>query len=471
MTLRLFNTLTRRTEPFTPLAGNEVRMYSCGPTVYNFVHIGNLRAYIFVDQLRRYLKYKGYSLRHVMNITDVDDKTIRDSRAEGRSLEEFTGYYTDAFLEDLETLNIERPELLPRATGAIPEMVELVSKLRDTGHAYEKNGTWYFKISSFREYGRLARLKLRDLLHNADGRLTDSDEYEKEDARDFALWKATTEEDGEVFWDTPLGRGRPGWHIECSAMSTAHLGQPFDIHTGGVDLIFPHHTNEIAQSEAAHGTEFVKVWLHNEHLLVNGQKMSKSLGNFFTLRDLMDKGYDPKAIRYQLLSVHYRQQLNFTEEALRQIPSTLERFHDLNDRLEDLAAKQAGGEPGREMTDAIHDAEEAFRQAMDDDLNISAGLAAVFTFMHAAHRFMDTGRAGPADARIAREAMRRFDSVLGIGDRAQEALPGEVIDLVEQRREARTRKDFAASDRIRDRLRQMGYAVDDTPEGPKVKKL
>ena len=472
MTLMLFNTLTRRKEIFKPIYDKEVRMYSCGPTVYNYVHIGNLRAYIFVDQLRRYFSYKGYRIFHVMNITDVDDKTIRDAKAANKTLKEFTGFYLKAFLEDLEVLNIERAEIMPRATETIPEMVSLVAKLRDNGLAYEKNGTWYFRIASFPEYGRLARLDLQDLLRNADGRLSDSDEYEKNDARDFALWKAAGEEDDDVCWDTELGRGRPGWHIECSAMSTKHLGQPFDIHTGGVDLIFPHHTNEIAQSEAC-GVKFVNFWLHNEHLLVNGQKMSKSLGNFFTLRDLLAKGYDPMAIRYQLLSVHYRQQLNFTEEALRLIPSTLQRFKDFMIRLDEAGADDPNDiEPGKETYELISEAAARFEASMDDDLNISAALGAVFTFMKEINRRMDRRLITPPDANAASKLMKQFDRVLGLIGRGDgEDIPVRVTELVKARAEARKKKDFASADRMRDELHDLGFVVEDKPEGPRLKKI
>ncbi len=471
MTLMFYNTLTRRKEAFTPIHQNEVRMYSCGPTVYNYVHIGNLRAYIFVDQLRRYLAYKGYRILHVMNITDVDDKTIRDAKSEGKTLKEFTDFYLKAFLEDMHALNIERAEIMPRATETIPEMVSLVAKLRDGGFAYEKNGTWYFRIASFPEYGRLARLDLQDLLRNADGRLSDDDEYNKDDARDFALWKAAGEEDDDVCWDSELGRGRPGWHIECSAMSTKYLGQPFDIHTGGVDLIFPHHTNEIAQSEAC-GGKFVNFWLHNEHLLVNGQKMSKSLGNFFTLRDLLAEGYDPMAIRYQLLSVHYRQQLNFTEKALIQIPATLQRLKDFMIRLREAGSDDPGDlQPGKETSELISEATEGFEVSMDDDLNISPALGAVFSFMRKINRRMDKGLITPADANAAATLMMRFDKVLGLlGREREEKIPARVMDLVQARAEARQKRDFASADRIRDDLADMGFVIEDTPEGPRVKK-
>ncbi|RMF88331.1 MAG: cysteine--tRNA ligase, partial [Nitrospinota bacterium] len=313
--LKFYNSLTRRKEEFHPIEPGRVRMYTCGPTVYDYAHIGNFRAYIFEDILRRYLKYKGYQVTQVMNITDVDDKTIRESRRRGMSLKEFTSFYVQAFFEDLETLNIERAEYYPAATEHIDQMVALIKRLIENGHTYEVDGSIYFRISTFPAYGRLAGLDAVQLQGGASGRV-DADEYGKEDVRDFVLWKAWREEDGDVFWETELGKGRPGWHIECSAMSMHYLGEHFDIHTGGIDNLFPHHENEIAQSEAATKKPFVNYWLHCQHLLVNNAKMSKSLGNFYTLRDLLERGYKPKAIRYALLSTHYRQQHNFTFEGL-----------------------------------------------------------------------------------------------------------------------------------------------------------
>ena len=339
MAFKVFNTLTKKKEEFKSIIPNQVKMYSCGPTVYNHVHIGNLRAFLFADLLRRYIKYKGYKLTHTMNITDVDDKTIRDSQNEKKSLTEFTQFYEKTFLDNLKTLNIEIPEIMPRATDHIPEIVNMIKSLTEKGHTYESDGSIYFRISSFKEYGALANLDFSKLKENAQGRLTE-DEYEKENARDFVLWKAYTESDGDVFWETELGKGRPGWHIECSAMSTKYLGDHFDIHTGGVDLIFPHHTNEIAQSVCATGRPFVNYWIHNEHLIVNGKKMSKSLGNFFTLKDLLDKGYHPMAIRYELISTHYRSKLDFRENSLENVWSTVQKFHDFIDSLSNIKGEE-----------------------------------------------------------------------------------------------------------------------------------
>jgi len=338
MVLQLFNTLTRNKELFTPLVKGNVGMYTCGPTVYNYVHIGNLRAYVAQDLLKRYLNYKGFKVKHVMNFTDVDDKTIRDSQKEHKSLTEFTRFYEQEYLKDIKALHILPADIMPRATEHISEMVKLIIDLEKNKHTYEKDGSIYFKIASFKGYGKLANLDAQLLKDNADGRFS-QDEYEKENARDFALWKSYSDEDGDVCWDTALGKGRPGWHIECSAMSTKYLGDTFDIHCGGVDLIFPHHTNEIAQTEGATKKPFVKYWVHNEHLLVDGQKMSKSLGNFYTLRDLIKKGYDPLVVRYELLSTHYRQQLNFTEGSLKQSEAALRRLYEFTDRLDDCKGK------------------------------------------------------------------------------------------------------------------------------------
>ena len=465
--LRFHNTLTRKKEEFKPLISNEVKMYSCGPTVYNYAHIGNFRSFIFVDLLRRYLKYKGFKLNHVMNITDVDDKTIRDSLKDGKSLQEFTQHYTAEFLSDLKTLNVEIPEVMPKATDHIPEMVELIKTLKEKGNAYERNGTTYFSISSFKDYGKLANLDTENLKKNADGRLNSSDEYEKDDARDFALWKPWEESDGDVFWETDIGKGRPGWHIECSAMSTKYLGETFDIHTGGVDLVFPHHTNEIAQSECAHCKTFVNYWLHNEHLFVNGEKMSKSAGNFFTLRDLLEKGYSPMAIRYQFIASHYRQQLNFTEDALKQTPQTLQRFYDFIDKLESLSA----GEENSNVSDLITVAKKGFEESMDDDLNISGALAAIFDFMREINKLMSENKIGKSNAKDVLHLMNEFNQVLGVFDHEKGEIAEEVEALIEQRQEARKNKDFAAADKIRDDLKEKGIILEDTKDGVKWKKI
>jgi len=463
MSLKLYNTLGRKKQEFKPIKAKEVHMYSCGPTVYNYVHIGNLRSFIFVDLLRRYLKYKKFKLKHAMNITDVDDKTIRDSHKEKKTLKEFTDFYTKAFLDDLKVLNIEIPEIMPHATDEIKGMVNLVKKLLDKGIAYKAEDGIYFSISKFKDYGKLAKLDLEQLKAGASGRVK-ADEYDKENAHDFVLWKFWDANDGDVFWETDIGKGRPGWHIECSVMSSKYLGQPFDIHTGGVDLIFPHHTNEIAQSEAAEGKQFVKFWVHNEHLIVNGQKMSKSLGNFFTLSDLLKKGYDPRAIRYELLSTHYRQKMDFREENLKKIPLTLQKFDDFFGKLE----KAEGKENSKEVGNLVKEAKEKFEKAMDDDLNISAALAAVFEFMTKINKIM--GGISSSDAGKIKKVMLGFDSVLGVMEHEKEDIPKDVIELAEKRIEARKQKDWELSDKLRDEIKEKGYTVDDTKDGYRLKK-
>lgn len=461
--LKFYNTLGRKVQAFKPIHDNEVRIYSCGPTVYNYVHIGNLRAYVFVDLLRRYLKYKGFKLKHVMNITDVEDKTIRDSQKEHKSLKEFTEFYTRAFFDDLKKLNIETAEIIPKATDEIKGMVELVKILLKKGYAYKsENGDIYFKISKFKKYGKLALLEPEKLKQNADGRMS-NDEYGKDDVRDFALWKAWTPEDGDVFWDTEIGKGRPGWHIECSVMSSKYLGQPFDIHTGGVDLIFPHHTNEIAQSECAYGKKFVNFWLHNEHLLVNGEKMSKSLGNFYTLKDLLDKGYEPIAIRYELLLTHYRQKLDFKEDELKKIPAVLKRIYDFLDKLDEVKE----GKENKKVGALIKRHEKQFEKAMDDDLNISGGLASMFGFMTEINK-IDLSK---ADAEKVKAFMQKLDSVLGIMKHEKDNIPSEIHAMAEEREKARKAKDYAKADELRNGIKSKGYAVEDSAEGFRIKKL
>ena len=462
--MKLYNTLTRKKQEFKPIKGKEVHMYSCGPTVYNYVHIGNLRSFMFVDLLRRYLKYKKFKLKHVMNITDVDDKTIRDSQKEKKSLKEFTKFYTKAFLDDLKALNIEIPEIMPNATDEIDGMVKLVKKLLDKGFAYKAEDGIYFSISKFKDYGKLALLDLDKLEAGASGRVK-ADEYDKENAHDFVLWKFWDSNDGDVFWETEIGKGRPGWHIECSVMSSKYLGQPFDIHTGGVDLIFPHHTNEIAQSEAAEGKQFVKFWVHNEHLIVNGQKMSKSLGNFFTLRDLLDKGYEPAAIRYELLKTHYRVKLDFREDNLKKIPETLQKFYDFLAKLDEAKGK----EDNKEVKNLITEAEDKFEKSMDDDLNISPAIAAIFEFMTEINKIM--GSISKKDAEKIKKTMLSFDSVLGIMQKEKEKIPKEVKELAEKRLEARNQKDWELSDKLRDEIKQKGYLIEDTKDGYRLKKV
>ena len=466
MALRFFNTLSRTLENFTPIHPGEARVYCCGPTVYNYIHIGNLRAFLFDDLVHRYLKYRGYKVTFVMNITDVDDKTIRDSKKEGKTLKEFTEFYTQGFLEDLRTLRVLPADIMPKATDEIDGMVEMIQTLMKRGFAYKNDrGDIYFKIDSFPEYGKLANIDRKNQKQNASGRLARADEYEKENANDFALWKAYDESDGDVFWETTLGKGRPGWHIECSVMSSKYLGQPFDIHGGGVDLVFPHHTNEIAQSECACGTKLANIWLHNEHLIVNGKKMSKSLGNWYSLRDLIAKGYAPMAIRYELLKTHYRAQLDFREDSLTNNALSIRKFTDLADRLKD-----AGKGPGsNEVGEAIKTARENFVAAMDDDLNISGGLASMHEFVNRANALIDKMNAAEVEA--VRALLAEFDSVVGFLHQEQEELPAELQALIQAREEARKNKDFKKSDELRDELLKHGIAVKDSAKGTRWERV
>jgi cysteinyl-tRNA synthetase len=465
--LRLFNTLTRKKEEFKPVVKGKVGLYTCGPTVYDFVHIGNLRAFVFEDILKRYLKYKGFKVKHVMNITDVDDKTIKNSHKQGKSLKEFTEYYTKEFLKDLETLNIEMPDIMPKATEHIKEMAEMVEKLKKNGYAYEAGDSIYYRISKFKDYGKLALLDAAQLKKDAEGRLNDADEYDKEDVRDFALWKAWDKQDKDVFWQTSLGKGRPGWHIECSAMSMKYLGETFDIHCGGVDLVFPHHTNEIAQAEGATGKKFVKYWVHNAHLIVNGEKMSKSLGNYYTLRDLLKKGYEPNAIRYELLATHYRQRLNFKEDSLKKIPDTLQRFYDFLGKLDEVTGK----ENNPKVEKLISKAKKDFEAGMDDDLNISAALSAIFDLMREINKLISDNKLSKKNALDVKKTMLGFDSVLGVMQKKKEAVPAEVKELAQKREKARKDKNWGEADKLRDKLKNKGYVVEDTSKGPRIKKI
>ncbi len=461
--LTFYNSLTHKEEEFQPIEPGKVRIYSCGPTVYNYAHIGNFRSFLFADTVRRYLKYKGYQVTHVMNITDVDDKTIRDSQKEGKSLRDFTEFYTKAFFEDIETLNIEKVEYYPKATEHIEQMVALIKRLIANGHTYEADGSIYFRIATLPHYGRMAQLDAVQLQGGASGRL-DVDEYDKEDVRDFVLWKAWRPEDGEVYWDTELGRGRPGWHIECSAMSMHYLGEHFDIHTGGIDLLFPHHENEIAQSEGATKKRFVNYWLHCKHLLVNNAKMSKSLGNVYTLRDLLARGYKPKAIRYTLMSIHYRQQQNFTFEGLEAAENTVQRLLDFMRNLREASGK------GTDIAPLLQEAAQKFEEGMDDDLNISVALSAIFDFVKEMNRLMAQDLLSRENALEALALMRRFDTVLGVLEEEDITLDQQAQRLLEEREAARKIRDFQKADALRDQIQQMGYIIEDTPTGPRVKK-
>jgi len=463
MALRFYNTMTRRKEDFKPLEDNHVRMYTCGPTVYGYAHIGNFRTFVWEDLLRRYLKYKGFRVTHVMNLTDVDDKTIRDSRKSNTPLGEYTEKYKKIFFEDIDTLNMERAEHYPAATDHIPEMVAMVRKLIENGHAYESGGSYYYKIESFPDYGKLSHMKLDSL--KAGARIA-SDEYEKDQASDFAVWKGWDEDDGDVFWETELGKGRPGWHIECSAMSMKYLGETFDIHTGAIDNLFPHHENEIAQSEAATGKTFVKYWMHAQHLIVEGQKMAKSLGNFFTLRDILDKGYSPLAIRYLLISTHYRMQLNFTFDGLDAARNGLERYNDFIDNLADVSGDKDGGE----ADGYIEKARKGFDESLDDDLNISAALGIVFDFIRDINRLKAEGKLSKAESERVLETMNGFDSVLGFRKKEEASLDAEIEAKIQARIDARKSKNWAEADRIRDELLEQGIILEDTPTGTKWKR-
>ncbi|MBU0615757.1 MAG: cysteine--tRNA ligase [Nanoarchaeota archaeon] len=462
MALKLYNTLTRKKDSFKSLKPKQVNMYSCGPTVYNYPHIGNYRAYVGSDLLRRYLEFSGYKVTQVMNLTDVDDKTIRDSKKQGKKLDDFTKVFKDAFFQDLKTLNIEPAEHYPEATKTIKEMVALIKTLLDKGFAYKADDGIYFDIKKFKTYGELANIKLEDLKAGASGRVN-KDEYEKENAHDFVLWKFWTEDDGDVSWDTEIGKGRPGWHIECSAMSMKYLGKTFDIHTGGIDLVFPHHQNEIAQSEAANGCKFVNYWIHNEWLRVEGKKMSKSLGNFYTLRDLLDKGYDGTTIRYLLLSTHYRAQLNFTFDGLEAAKKAVEKLNNFIITMNNIK----GDNNNKDVEVSIKKAEEGFKKSLDDDLNISEGLAVIFQFISDINK-LDISK---QDAKKVIAFMQSIDKVLGVISFEKQEVPEEIKTLVEKRQSARKAKDWAAADKARDELKKKGYSVDDTPDGPVVRKL
>lgn len=451
--MKFFNTLSRQKEDFVPLIPGKVGIYTCGPTVYNYAHIGNLRAFMFEDLLRRYLEYKGYAVTHVMNITDVEDKIIRTVRETGKSLQEFTEFYTQEFFRDLDTLHIKRAHVVPRATQTIPGMIKLIETLVAKKHAYVgDDGSVYFSIQSFPAYGKLAHLDMDNLQHGA---RVKHDEYAKESVADFALWKAWVEADGPVKWDSPWGPGRPGWHIECSVMSMAHLGESFDIHCGGEDLVFPHHEDEIAQSEAATGKPFVRYWLHNAHLLVEGKKMSKSAGNFFTLRDLLAKGWTGREIRYVLLSAHYRDPLNFTMDGLQAARSALQRMDEFLLKL--------GG------TSSVASApfRQPFEAAMEDDLNISGALGVLFEFIRDANK----RTLSPEESASILATWQAVDAVLGLGLPVQSEVPADVQALVEERQAARKAKNFKRSDEIRDQLKAQGWVIEDTPKGPRAKRL
>ncbi len=506
MALRFHNTLSGRVEDFVPLADNRVGIYTCGPTVYDYAHIGNYRTFVFQDILRRFLKYRGYEVRQVMNLTDVDDKTIRNSQAAGMSLRDYTAKFIEAFEVDRQLLSLETPEVVVRATDHIDEMVKLIQTLVEKGYAYPSEGSEYFRVSQFKDYGKLSKIDFSGI---RSGARVDSDEYEKDNARDFVLWKAAKE--GEPRWETPLGPGRPGWHIECSVMSMKYLGESFDIHSGGSDLIFPHHENEIAQSEAATGKPFVRFWLHAEHLMVNGEKMAKSQGNFYTLRDLIAQGYKPSAIRYLLASAHFRMPLNFTFEGLLQAYQSIQRLRNFRYRL--TMEKFPAGE-NQELRTRAESARQKFEDALDDNLNTAAALAAVFDLVRDGNTAMDRGQFSDGDRAAFLDVLERWDRIFAVLDdndyeklrqfeliKAQEMPDGktggqarsetadvqpgngnhapplmdtlaekEIESRITARESARRHGEYARADEIRDELLKAGVILEDTKAGTRWKR-
>ena len=471
MPLRLFNTLSRSIQDFSPLdpAARRVGMYCCGPTVYDFAHIGNWRTFVFGDFVRRYLEFKGYAVEHVMNITDVEDKIIKRVRETQVPLREFTAKFEAAFFEDLKTLNCRMPHQTPRATEHIGPIVALIQTLLDKGIAYRAaDGSIYFSIEKFRaagrQYGQLVKLNFEEMRV---GERVRSDEYAKEAVADFALWKARVPEDGEVFWPSPWGEGRPGWHIECSAMSMELLGPSFDLHLGGEDLMFPHHEDEIAQSEAAGlqpaGHHFVKYWLHGAHLMVEGKKMAKSLGNFFTLRDLLAKGFTGREIRYLLLTAHYRETFNFTLEGLQSARQSLARLDECLSRLRELAAGNKGVEDGALLA--------RFSELLDEDLNVSGAWGGIFEWVRDTNRRLADQKLDPAAAANSLATWEKIDSVVAVRAPPEIEVPGEIEALLQARQEARKARDFKRADAIRDELKAKGWTIEDTPKGPRLRRI
>ena len=467
----LENTLTNRKEPFAPLHPGEVRMYTCGPTVYDYAHIGNYRTFVFQDILRRFLRSRGYRINQVMNLTDVDDRIIQNAAERGLSIFDYTAKYIEAFKEDMNALSLEPPEHLVRATDHIEDMVKLIEQLEAKGLTYRREGSIYYRISKFPKYGRLSKVDMSGIQAGA---RVDVDRYEKADARDFALWKAP--KSGEYSWETRIGPGRPGWHIECSAMAMKYLGDTLDIHTGGIDLAFPHHENEIAQSEAATGHPFVRTWLHAEHLIIDGEKMSKSLGNFFTLRDLLQKGHKPSTIRYLLASVPYRGQLNFTADSVQQAASSVERLRNFVARLKD-GKFPVGSNPA--MAARVQKADADFGAGLADDLNTAVALAAIFDLVRDVNTAIDRGEFRQHDAPPILAAMKKFDAIfaviedndesklraLGFKRTGQDPSPQEIEALIAERQQARKQRNFKRADEIRKQLEDRGILLEDTRDG------
>ena len=459
MTVNLHNTLTARVEPFVPARPPEVRMYVCGLTVYGRGHIGNYRSLVATDLLRRTLQYKGWQVTEVMNITDVDDRIITLAAEAGSDLRAFTAAHIASFEEDLATVRMERPEVVPRATEHIPEMIDLIGRLQERGHTYTAEGSVYFRIASFPEYGRLSRL---DVSGMKAGARVDTDKYDKENARDFVLWKAKADEPAWAQWDAPFGRGRPGWHIECSAMGMKYLGETFDIHCGGVDLIFPHHENEIAQSECGTGKPFVRHWMHVEHLMVDSETMSKSKGNFYTLPDVLARGHRPEAIRYLLLAAHYRSALNFTWEGLQHAAAALERIHGFAQRLAEV---EGAGPVGEEVRATAQKATAEFDAALGDDLNTPEALAAVHLLVSEGNALMAAGAVTVEGASVLRKALEEMDRVFAVLLPVEDRLSAEEQALFDARQAARVRRDFAGADAARKQLEAQGIVLEDSPRG------
>lgn len=474
--LHLYNTLTRKIETFKPLQKGRVKIYSCGPTVYDYAHLGNLRAYVFIDLLKRYLRYSDFKVKHAMNITDVDDKTIRGSQKAKKTLKEFTNFYLRTFLKDLKTLNIQLPNFMPRATEYIPEMVNLVKILLKKDFAYKaSDNSIYFKIAKFLKYGELAQINKQDLKTNAGQRLNVEDEYSKENINDFVLWKAWRKSDGKVFWQTDLGKGRPGWHIECSAMSMKYLGPRLDIHSGGVDLIFPHHTNEIAQAEAATGQKFVNYWLHNAHLIVGGKKMSKSLGNFYTLQDIKKKKINPLLLRLILLKTHYRQILDFSFKNFNEARTIASKFLNFLIKLDAVQNKKSNNLKIKKLIVASRT---QFQKSLDDDLNISLAFSEIFNFMNEVNNLTTSNVVNKQQTQEIKKFIFEIDSVLGFikplyqdyQKKKNELLKNKTIkDLLKTRVKLRKNKDYQTADKIRIELFKKGTIINDTPKGYNVR--
>jgi len=463
--IQFYNTEKKAKEPFESIEPGKVGMYTCGPTVYDYAHIGNYRAYLFEDVLRRYLKYRGFQVTQVMNLTDVEDKIIRKANEQGESIFDVTAPYIEAFYEDLDTLNVERAECYPKATDHIPEMVELIKTLRNRGVTYEKDGSIYYRIHAFKDYGRLSGNRPDAVKVGA---RIEADEYEKDDASDFVLWKARKE--GEHYWETELGEGRPGWHIECSAMAMKLLGERFDIHTGGEDNIFPHHENEIAQSEAATGKRFANVWMHCRFLLVEGEKMSKSKGNFFTLRDLIQQGHHPMAIRYFVVASHYRSPINLTQEGLKAAHASWSRVMDFHGRIKETLEKDQSGERIKALDEERALCVQLFEKYMDDDLDTPRAMAALFDFIRESNKILDAGPIAKEQAQEILDTLTQFDTVIGVIQEEESILDEEIECMIYEREEARKNKDYARADAIRERLADQGIILEDSKEGVRWKR-